>query len=62
MATFHHELLDVVRKIPFEVYKVTTGFNPCCAFSRVDLTLETYVTEEGFDVVIRAGELFEFGG
>lgn len=51
MAAFHRELLDVV---PFEVYKV------CSAFSRVDLTLEMYASEESFGVVIRAGEVFEF--
>lgn len=51
MVTFHRELLDVV---PFEVYKV------CSALLQVDLTLETYVSEEGFGVVIRAGEVFEF--
>ena len=50
-------LLDVVRHIPFEIYKVTTGFNPTSVLSRVDLNLETYKDELDRSVVIRAGEL-----
>ena len=56
---FHSALLDVVSDIPFEIYKVTTPFNPTCSLSEVDLNLETCEDESGNSIVIRAGELFE---
>ena len=56
---FHSALLAVVREIPFEIYKVTTTFNPTSSLSEVDLNLQAYEDEFGSTIVIRAGELFE---
>ena len=52
---FQSDLLDVVRDIPFEIYKVTTRFNPTSVLSQVDLNLETYEDALARSVVIRAG-------
>ena len=41
-TVFYSKLLNVVRKIPFKIYKVTSGFNPTSAFSQVNLNLDEY--------------------
>ena len=57
--TFHSTLLEVVKDVPFEIYKVTTHFNPTSTLSQVDLNLETYQDHLERNIVIRAGVLFE---
>ena len=55
---FHNELWAVVGDSPFEIYKVTTTFNPTSALSQVDLTLDIYETSENMSQVTRARDFF----
>ena len=56
---FRNELLAIVGDIPFEIYKVTTTFNPTSSLSKVDLTLDVYEETSNMSYVIRARDLFE---
>ena len=57
---FHSALVNVVREISFELYKVTTAFNPTSVFSNVDLNLATYVDDDDSTVIIRGGNFFDW--
>ena len=48
-----------MKNIPFDIYKVTTTFNPTSVLSRVDLNLEPYKDHLERNVVIRTETLFD---
>ena len=57
---FHPELLKVVGNIEFEIYKVTTTFNPESSLSSsVDLSLGLHRDKCGSNIVIKTRDLFD---